>query len=221
MKRLRIRLTNITAIAAMILMAAFASSCHSSKSAQKTRHDEMWHDVRLPVRIELNSPMNLSLSGKATMVRDSMVNISMTVFGFEVAVAHMTPDSVYFVDKHNKYYFAEPLSQVMGSHNLSISAIQDLILGAGSPAELSFKNPGAKDPVVVKFRDFTDTPYGKMASTVNIAAPVKDMDVDASLVWGIDKARWNEAPDVKFKTPGAKYKRITMQKIRSMFKSMM
>ncbi len=210
----------ITALVVCLLLTASFTACHSSKSATSKTNaagTEQWHDVRLPVKVSLKSPMSMSLSGRATMVRDSVINISMRVFGMEVAVAHVNNDSVFFIDKHNKYYFAEPLQSVLGTHKMTVAQMQNLILGQTDKTEMEFSNPGSNEPVVVTFSDFSDTDFGRMASVAAIAAPVKGMDVEASLIWSIDEARWNTSPQVSFKAPGSKYKRITIARIRTLF----
>lgn len=215
------------------------ASCHSSRNATKTpsRPVSEWHELQIPVRVSVKSPMSMSLSGRATMVRDSLINISMRVFGFEVAVVNITADSIFVVDKHNKYYFAEPLSSVMGSHQISVGQIQDLILGrdteslllarlAESPGTsdiqtntLLFRNPGSQEPVTVYFNDYVSTDFGPLASDVSISAPVRGMDISASLTWSAEDAKWNTAPRITFKAPGSGYRRLTVDRIRSFFKS--
>lgn len=214
------------------------ASCHSARNASSTpsRPLSEWHELQVPVRVSVKSPMSMSLSGRATMVRDSLINISMRVFGFEVAVVNMTADSIFVVDKHNKYYFAEPLSSVMGSHQISVGRIQDLILGrdteslilagvAESPDAsdkqsntLLFRNPGSQEPVTVSFNDYVSTDFGSVASDVSISAPVKGMDIDASLTWSVDDAKWNSSPRISFKAPGSGYRRLSIDRVRSIFK---
>lgn len=216
------KISRLFVIIICVCAALGSVSCRTTKNlGGKTTADSEWHDLRVPVKVALRSPMNMSLSGRATMVRDSMVNISMRVFGMEVAVAHLTADSVFFVDKHNKYYFAEPLDALLGSHKMSVGRMQDIILGKGVDETLRFNNPGNADPVVVSFSDFVETLFGRLASDISIAVPVKDVDVKANLIWSLDDAKWNTRPTVKFTPPGNKYKRITASGLRSMFRSMM
>lgn len=212
------RHTTIKLIAAFFLTAA-SISCHSSRnvSTGQSNSRDQWHDVSVPVKVAIESPMGMSFSGKATMVRDSAINISMSVFGFEVATLQMNADSVCFTDKHNKYYFAETLRDVLGSHKLTIGEIQQMILGAGGQKELSFNNPDARKPVTIKFTDYADTPFGRMASDIDVDAPVKGINLQANMQWKFNSAKWDSYPQIKFKTPSSKYKRITADQIRRMF----
>lgn len=221
------------------MAALLLSACHTSqKQAQAETPQEAtpvqnvapatpapaageatWSAVQLPVRVELSKPASFSLSGRATMLRDSVINISMRVLGMEVAVANVTPDSMFLVDKFHKYYFAEPLKAVLGSHMMSVGALQDIILGTqlGEAATLTFNNPGASEPVSVTFSDFRATPAGNAAGEVRIQAPVTGKQVDATLVWSLDKAKWDSGNTVNFKRPDPRsYKRITMASVLQM-----
>lgn len=230
-----IRKIAISAVAALLLTA-----CGSSKKQAQGAYPETpatqavttapgnaaaaedaatWSDVQMPVRVELSKPVSFSLSGRATMLRDSMIHISMRVFGMEVAVVNVTNDSVYLVDKFHKYYFAEPLKTVLGSHMMSVGAMQDIMLGTqlGEANTLTFDNPGAKEPVTVTFSDFSTTPAGNAAGQVRIQAPVTGKQVDAVFVWSLDKAKWDSGQTVNFKRPSpSQYKRITMKSVLQM-----
>jgi hypothetical protein len=199
------------------------TSCHSTRTATVTSANGGWHDVYMPVKVKVNSPMSMSLSGKATIVRDSLVNLSMRVLGMEVAVVNMTNDSIVLVDKYHKYLFSESMANLMGSHKLTLGDIQDIMLGLNSNAplnQLSFNNPGSEKPVVATFSDFEDTPAGKMAQTVTVEAPLKKNDVEAQLIWSAASATWNTGRSVDFTTPVKGYKQISLDKALSIFKSM-
>ena len=155
-------------------------------------------------------------------MRDSAINISMRVLGMEVAVVNVTPDSVVMADKFHKYLFAEPLAAVLGSHSMTVGEMQDIMLGAnlGEARTLTFNNPGSDTPVTVTFGDYATTPAGEMAGSVRVDAPVHSSQVKASLTWELDKASWNTARTVSFKTPVKGYKRVTMSNALSMLKNL-
>lgn len=88
-----------------------------------------WEDVNIPVRLELESPKKMSISGRATMVRDKSVLISLRVLGMEVANLYITNDSVYATEKLHKYYIAEDINSLRGEFPVSISDVQDMLLG--------------------------------------------------------------------------------------------
>lgn len=210
----------------VILTLMSATSCRSRQSADtnvsasqiELSVARQWHDLRIPVSIAIESPVILSVSGRATMVRDSLVDISMRVFGFEVASARVTPDSVFLVDKYHKYYFAEPLSQFLGGRDLSLGDIQNMLLGRGMKSPLVFENNHGKGPVTISFGDYVNTSGGPVASSVDVSAPLRQMDIRAALEWDTGDARWNTYPKIKYSGPGNNYRRITASNVRDMLR---
>jgi hypothetical protein len=201
------------------------SACHSSKNASSSyvaTDGNGWHDVYMPVKVKLTSPMSMSLSGRATMVRDSLIYMSMRVFGMEVAVMNMTGDSVMFVDKYHKYLFSESLDKVMGSHKLSIGDIQNIALGlqSGSNNKLTFNNPESDKPVTITFADFYNTPAGNIAQTISIEAPLSKNDVNADVLWSANSADWNTGRTANYVAPDKNYKRVSIDAVLKMFKKM-
>lgn len=218
------KITNILITLSLVLLTACASqkktatTASSTTASQSTAYTDIkatadWQDIQIPVRVNLEKPMSFSMSGRATMLRDSLINISMRVLGMEVAVINLNSDSLFLVDKFHKYYFAEPLQDILGSHKMSVGQIQDLILGTavGEPTDLTFNNPGSSEPVHVKYADFVNTAVANIASTIAITAPVTDKEVDATLQWSADKAKWNSGASVRFKSPDkTSYSRIPL-----------
>ena len=89
----------------------------------------MWHDLQVPMRATLRSPMNMSASGRLTMVRDSLVHISMRVLGIEVAVLRVGRDSVHVFDKFHRYYAAESMAALSRRTGLTLADVQCALLG--------------------------------------------------------------------------------------------
>lgn len=88
-----------------------------------------WERLRLPVKVEMESPKSNSVSGTATMVRDRAIHISLRFFGFEVGWMYLTPDSITIADKHNKRYMSEVIRPFLAGAPVTIANVQDLILG--------------------------------------------------------------------------------------------
>ncbi|MCC8114601.1 MAG: DUF4292 domain-containing protein [Bacteroidales bacterium] len=88
-----------------------------------------WQDVYMPVNLALKSPTSFSISGRATMVRDQSIHMSLRMFGMEVAIVHIEGDSIYAIDKYHKKYVAESISRLLAGYPMSVSDIQDLFLG--------------------------------------------------------------------------------------------
>ena len=199
----------------------FVSGCGSSKkTVPETRQSvpvpaagQAWTSVAMPVSLDLDKPLSMSASGRATMVRDSLVHISVRFFGMEVGIVRATADSVFLVDKYHKLYFAEPLSSLLGSRGqeLTLGDLQDMMLGlrevpAGSPAE-------------VTLGEVTDTPVGPVAGLVSISATTDKGDIEAAVEWNLKSAKWNASPEIpSFSIPrGAK--RMTMQSLENNLKN--
>lgn len=88
-----------------------------------------WTDVYLPVNLSLSSPKKLSVSGRATMVRDKEINISLRLLGMEVAVIYINTEKAYVVDKYHKMYLCEDLDKLLGGYDVTIADLQNLLLG--------------------------------------------------------------------------------------------
>lgn len=215
--------------AILTLCVLVMTGCHTNRNVSSNgtidssgaRADEEWANVYMPVTVRLSAPMSLSLSGRATMVRDSVIHISMRVLGMEVAVANVTADSVQLVDKFHKYYFAESTSAMLGRHNMSIGKMQNIILGLDRKegATLTFDNPRGGEPFTVTFSDITATPAGNLAGSVSIEGSLSSKNVDASLLWQFDRATWNDpSRTVTFNGPGRGYTRIKAADVLNMFR---
>ena len=117
MKALSLHRLSLAAIAAIAVIAA-ATSCRSAKEPVATdgissastpvaatttpgATAAAWHDLYIPVSVELRKPVAMSVSGRVTMVRDSAIFVSMRVFGMEVATIYANTDSVTVADKYH------------------------------------------------------------------------------------------------------------------------
>lgn len=128
-------------IFAIISIALLFSECHSGKkavtatttppstSAGTFMSTRQWHDVEVPVNIEISSPVNFSISGRARMSKDRNVDISLRMLGFEVGRLYADRDSVFGYVKMSKAYFAESLAELTGGLEMNISNVQDLLMG--------------------------------------------------------------------------------------------
>ena len=207
----------------MVLGLLLFVSCGSSKKSAVSTDQSVtksvlgetsWKSVSMPVSVDLDKPMSLSASGRATLVRDSIVHISIRFIGMEVGVIRATADSVYLVDKYHKMYFAEPLAALLGSkgRGMTLGDIQDIMLGMRELPE--------NTPATVVFEDITTTAVGPVAATVNVKAETTKGNIAALLEWNLKNAKWNAVPvDVpSFSIPrGAK--RMTLESLEKSLKS--
>ena len=86
---------------------------------------------KIKLGIEGDKVMNISLSGTLRMEKDKAIWISLKKFGFEVARALITPDSVYLVDRVQGNNVAEDISFVQRQMNLpaNFQMLQSIVLG--------------------------------------------------------------------------------------------
>lgn len=88
-----------------------------------------WNELSTSVKVELLSPKKMTVSGKAYMHRGKDISISLRMLGIEVASLYADSDSVFITDKFNKRYIAEDISSLLGGIDVTLSDIQDILLG--------------------------------------------------------------------------------------------
>ena len=212
--RILLPLLALTVSAAMVLQSC-RSSRNTTTGAESFIQDSEWTTLYTSLNANISRPMSLNCSGRATLENGKYIHLSMRFIGMEVAAMYMDADSVFFVDKYHKYYFAEPLATVLGEKykHLTIGDIQKIFLGKLSIPET--------ERTQIKATDFVETPAGEVASSLSVFADTDQGIIKGNTSWNPTSAKWNE-PDRKatFKTPGDNYKRITPQNLKTMLKSM-
>lgn len=88
-----------------------------------------WSDVSMNVRCSLVSPKNMTISGKAVMIRDKEIRLSFRMLGFEVAGMYIDNDSLLFYEKMNRTMVVESMKKLKDTSGLDLSDIQDILLG--------------------------------------------------------------------------------------------
>ena len=88
-----------------------------------------WQDVKIPIKVKLKSPKDLSISGTMTMTRNNAVNISLRMLGFEVGAVTLTQDSIIAYEKLNKRYICESLTRLLAGFPATVGNLQALLLG--------------------------------------------------------------------------------------------
>ena len=130
--------------AIIIFAITVLQSCHSVKSSVSTTLSDdtetelytrlisdyrPWSDIYMPVTLSVSSPMDMSISGRATFIRDSEIHLSLRMIGIEVAIVYINNEKIYIIDKFNKRYIEENLSKLPGDLPVTVSNIQDMLLG--------------------------------------------------------------------------------------------
>ncbi len=88
-----------------------------------------WNDVVVPINLSLLAPKEFSVSGRATMVKDECIFISIRVFGFEAANIYINNDSIFASYKLDKIYIAEDVKKLLNGYPATIGNLQNLLLG--------------------------------------------------------------------------------------------
>lgn len=183
---------------------------------------EQWHDLYLPFKFNLYTPGQVSLSGRATLVRDSALYLSIRVMGIEGAVALITPDSVFVHDKYHKIYIADDASAFLSG--IGLGRAQCALLGepfepgplldsicwvlpsamAGVIESLSIDLPAAAQAYFA-YGQWEQTERGMLAGQCDLLVyPSPDSEnpsVQASVEWNLGNAKFDTGRAIKFKTP--------------------
>ncbi|MCM1348674.1 MAG: DUF4292 domain-containing protein [Firmicutes bacterium] len=128
------------------------------------KYSTSWERLKIPMTLRLNSPKSISVSGQTIMERGKSITLSLKFLGMEVGVIHITSDSVFAMDKFNKKYLAEGFRKFLGGFPLTMTNVQDLLLGhpfllgSAEPVEkeiskFSIENDTANPPLVTMIPD--------------------------------------------------------------------
>lgn len=88
-----------------------------------------WEDLSVPIKASVTAKNGLGCSGKAAMKRGEWISISLRMLGFEVASVWVGTDSVHAVDRYHKMYLSESIGEIFGNAGVTVTDIQDLLLG--------------------------------------------------------------------------------------------
>lgn len=210
---------NIYSLLAVLMIATAMSSCASKKAVEpeyqpqtqtqtgtRTQTDTQtepvvakeWQDLYVPVSFNLRSPKNFSLSGRATMIRDKEITISLRFLGMEVAVLDITPTAITAIDKYHRMALTEHIEHILQDHNLTIADLQDALLGKASEKIMKKLD---STPVNVTYGPMVSTPEGDMTRYVTVSARIAGMPVEFELSYKPDKAEWNSGRTVNVTIP--------------------
>lgn len=247
---MRIRYKLIKAIVVVIIMM-LGCACSTRRAATKTSNADVdgyvdnaalitgnWETFYAPVSIRTMQPMAMTVSGRATMVRNQYISISLRMLGFEVAVINIDNDSVTVADKYHKVVATESIESLTQRTTLSLSDIQDMLLGQkftipqntewarwgtvtcddGFPESITIELYG-HEPFSVEYSEYTATEVGSVAADVIITGKIEQRAIQAALTWNLKKAVWNEpAKDMPASFHG--YRHISVAQIINQLRQM-
>ena len=121
----------------VILLAAFVvlalGSCVSRKKVvvppQPAQFE--WLTAHIDIEAEMNGTHYSNLAGQLRMRRDSVLWASVSTLGMEVVRLKMTTDSVWFINRLDKTYLADPLDLVSYAFDtiVTVNLVQSMLLG--------------------------------------------------------------------------------------------
>lgn len=88
-----------------------------------------WTDLYAPITLQLESPKQFSVSGRATMVNGKEIYISLRMLGMELGVIYINEQKLYAVDKIHRQYIEEDLDRLLAGVDVTISDVQNILLG--------------------------------------------------------------------------------------------
>lgn len=162
----------------------FACGSQRQTTASHTRQAD-WTTLEVPVKVTVDKPVSLSCSGKAVLVRDSTIYMSLRILGMEVAYLYADADSAVLCDRYHKLYLSEPLQRLLPPDYARISRLQDLMLGLEQPGQITRH---------VEYSQPVEALPGTVYSLLRLSARAGKKDIEASVTFNFDKARWN-SPD--------------------------
>ena len=187
---------NLQRFLTAILLCLCLAACHSSRKATVADNGTYrWSTLEVPVKVSVEKPVSLSCSGKAMLVRDSAIYVSMRMLGMEIAYLYADADSAVLCDRFHKLYISEPLDRLLPARYARIGLLQQLMLGLESPDAISDR---------LQYSHPAETPLGKLYSLLRLQTSIAKKDIDASIIYNYNKARWDD-PD--FSMPSAKLPR--------------
>jgi hypothetical protein len=159
-----------------------------------------WQNLYLPVKVELLEPAQYSLSGRATMVRDSLLWISLRAFGL-VDVGSVYADAskaCVVLKKPQKLAMELPLADAMKQYGFTIGNIQDALLGDEEALAML--------PSAVKWSVDERT---QKKVVVSLSGSQGKVNVSLRLTFDLSSAEVNTDNVRQWTAPGSSYQFIT------------
>ena len=163
-----------------------------------------WQNVELPVKIEMMSPKQITLNGRATLVRDKYVLITIKMLFFEVGTIYADPQNVEVVlNQPSKIWIEQPIAEHFKKLKIDFATLQEALLGDQTAIDRIPLHDG----------------LGIVASgterrpVVTAAIKTSKRSMEGRLTWMMDQADWNVASPAAFSQPSSGYTRMTVQQL--------
>lgn len=148
------------------------------------------------MKVELTSPMSVSLNGNAYMERGkSAFFTGRYLFGIEIGQVYVTPDQVDLVVKQPQKLW---ISKEIGQLPVPFELVQDALLG----------DEAALAQLAARYADVVTIGGTPAAPTVTLTLERKGQKISARLVPNVEQLRLNEPLSRQFEQPGSGYKKV-------------
>lgn len=187
----------IIAVTALLSLAACRSGKNAAVTEPTVAEETKWSNVSAPCRLEVTSPMNLSVKGTLTMVRGKSMLVSARFLGFEVGQLSATPESIDLVMKQpDKIWINEDLAKRLHQAGLTFDTVQEAVLG----------QPKALEKVERKF-PITDN-GSRTSPSFTVMMDRNGQRIAATLTVDLEQAQWDTPSPATFTAPGSNYRRV-------------
>lgn len=206
----------IHCIALLLLSSTLAlTGCRSSKNATTEAADtsavqtvapvqqtRTWQNVYLPVKMELLQPQKFSISGRATMVADKYMLISLRFFGMEVGQVYVDNSNATIVLRQpQKICMEQPVAAAMSTLGVSLADLQDALLG----------NEAVLAKLPSQFVANSSVTSDGDSSQIILTATNGEKQYAVRITSDLKSAEWNVKSPRTFTAPGSEYQRVTLQ----------
>ncbi len=201
----------------LVMIVTLLAGCRSKKDNVQPdiRIEEVaenvapWRNVYLPVKVELLSPKRFAMSGRATMVWNESIYLSMRMFGFEVGTAYAdSSEAVVTLRQPQKVMIELPLSDLLKKHDVDVAVLQQAMLGSRGALALL--------PSAIRWQADSD----ERKSEVMLSAVYKGKEVAVKLTWDLGAAQWNMDDVRRWSPPGADYRRLSVESAMKIMESL-
>lgn len=200
-----IRLLALSLVSVVLLVLG---GCRSAKPSGSTETEMRWNDIYVPVKLELTEPSRMSISGRAIMVRDQSIYLSLRMIGMEVATVYIDRDSIFATEKMHKQMLAVGFDDALGKR-MTIGELQSLLLG----------DPDGKTGKLPKALSYTVERQDNGNVTVNLKVSTGRKVYSGRLVWDMGAAQFDTGSPRQWRRP-SDYNVIDISRLPKLLESL-
>lgn len=192
-------------LVSVVLLAM--GGCRSAKTPVSVEPEKRWTDIYVPVKLELTEPSRMSISGRATMVRDESIYLSLRMIGMEVATVYIDRDSIFATEKMNKQMLAVGFEDALGKR-MTVGELQELLLG----------EPDAKKARLPKALTYDVERADNGNVTVNLKVTSGRKTYSGRLIWSMESAQADTGSPRQWRRPNG-YSVIDISRLPKLLES--